>query len=335
MIRKQIIATSGLDLQNQQFSVEALAETAKAFSADTAVTRMSINHDSTLPPIGKILSGSLKQLANGDIALEVLIDDFVDSFVPCEGPNGESLYFAESSCDTRPFLDLQPETTSELTIMINPLNFTQNDYNDVVDYLRECCDAQVETKIAKSLLPTPEIIFSFVTGYLLSTLCKQTLSKTSDKLSDAISDDLAKCYTGIKNAIKKIMQKIISRGLIVYIFTEPNQPVELAIKANKVDTVLKALEALKTYDIAQKVQQFNDYTNGNLKKIQFIYDENEAKWEMGYLTTKSGQVIGTEANYKRVVQLYRSTLKSPTAGFSVGGTATITSQEEKTFEGRS
>lgn len=43
MIRKQIIATSGLDLQNQQFSVEALAETAKAFSADTAVTRMSIN----------------------------------------------------------------------------------------------------------------------------------------------------------------------------------------------------------------------------------------------------------------------------------------------------
>ena len=45
MIRKQIIATSGVDRQNQQLSIEVLAENAKAFSAETAVTRMSINHD--------------------------------------------------------------------------------------------------------------------------------------------------------------------------------------------------------------------------------------------------------------------------------------------------
>ena len=71
MIRKQIIATSGVDRQNQQLSIEVLAENAKAFSAETAVTRMSINHDCTLLPIGKILSGSLKQLDSGDVALEV------------------------------------------------------------------------------------------------------------------------------------------------------------------------------------------------------------------------------------------------------------------------
>ena len=93
------------------------------------------------------------------------------------------------------------------------------------------------------------------------------------------------------------MQKITSRGQVVYIFTEPNQPIELVVKAKKVDTVLKALEALKEYDISQKVQQFNYYTNGNLKKIKFIYDENEFKWEMNYLTTNTGQVIGTKANY--------------------------------------
>ena len=37
MIRKQIIATSGVDRQNQQLSIEVLAENAKAFSAETAV----------------------------------------------------------------------------------------------------------------------------------------------------------------------------------------------------------------------------------------------------------------------------------------------------------
>lgn len=231
MIRKQIIATSGVDRQNQQLSIEVLAENAKAFSAETAVTRMSINHDCTLLPIGKILSGSLKQLDSGDVALEVLIDDFADSFVPFKGPNGESLYFAESSYDSRPFIDFQSETLKKLNIMINPLNFTQDDYNEIVAYLCNCCDAQVETTIAKSLLPTPEIVFNFVTGYLLGALCKQTLSKTNDKLSNDISDDLAKCYTAIKSAIKKIMQKITSRGQVVYIFTEPNQPIELVVKA--------------------------------------------------------------------------------------------------------
>lgn len=328
MIRKQIIATSGVDRQNQQLSIEVLAENAKAFSAETAVTRMSINHDCTLLPIGKILSGSLKQLDSGDVALEVLIDDFADSFVPFKGPNGESLYFAESSYDSRPFIDFQSETLKKLNIMINPLNFTQDDYNDIVAYLCNCCDAQVETTIAKSLLPTPEIVFNFVTGYLLGALCMQTLSKTNDKLSNDISDDLAKCYTAIKSAIKKIMQKITSRGQVVYIFTESNQPIELVVKAKKVDTVLKAFEALKEYDISQKVQQFNYYTNGNLKKIQFIYDENEFKWEMNYLTTNTGQVIGTKANYKRTIQMYHSVLESPIAGFSIGGTATMESQEE-------
>ena len=81
-------------------------------------------------------------------------------------------------------------------------------------------------------------------------------------------------------------------------------------------------------DISQKIQQFNYYTNGNLKKIQFIYDKNEFKLEMNYLTTNTGQVIGTKANYKRTIQMYHSVLESPTAGFSIGGTATMESQEE-------
>ena len=70
---------------------------------------------------------------------------------------------------------------------------------------------------------------------------------------------------------KKITQKITSRGQVVYIFTEPNQPIELVVKAKKVDTVLKALEALKEYDISQKVQQFNYYTNGNLKDSIYLW----------------------------------------------------------------
>lgn len=328
MIRTQIIATSGVDSQNQQLSLKVLTEYAESFSSKSAATRMGINHDCTMLPVGKVLSGSLRQLDNGETALEVLIDDFADSFSSCEGPNGEVLYFAESSCDSRPFVDFQSEPQNELTVMLNPLNFGEEDYSEIAAYLCNQCDAKVETTIAKSLLPDPEIVFSFVTGYLIATLGKQTLNKTTDKLADAISDDLMKCYTSIKAAISQIAKKIKSQGQTAYIFTEPNQPAELVVKARKGDTVLMALDLLKEYDIFHKIQQFNDYTNGNLKKIQFVYDEAEGKWEMSYLTTITGQVIGTEKNYKRTVQMYRSVLESPTAGFSIGGTATFSNSED-------
>lgn len=93
MIRKQIIATSGIDCQNQQLSLKILTEYAETLRSRSTATRMGINHDCTMLPVGKVLSGSLKRLDNGEIALEALIDDFADAFLPCKGPDGETLYY--------------------------------------------------------------------------------------------------------------------------------------------------------------------------------------------------------------------------------------------------
>ena len=143
MIRKQIIATSGIDCQNQQLSLKILTEYAETLRSRSTATRMGINHDCTMLPVGKVLSGSLKRLDNGEIALEALIDDFADAFLPCKGPDGETLYYAESSYDSRPFVDFQSESRKELTVLINPLNFDQEDYNGIVAYLHNQCDAKV------------------------------------------------------------------------------------------------------------------------------------------------------------------------------------------------
>ena len=310
-------------MQNQRISLQALTEYAKEVASQSTATRMSINHDRTMLPIGKILSGSLKKLDNGETALEVLIDDFANEFVSCEGPSGETLYFAESDYDSRPFTNLQAKRQDALTIMINPLDFDRDDFTEMVALLQNDYHACVETTIAKGWVPNPEIVFNLISGFLLFTFGKQTLSKASDKLSDAVADDFVKFCFLIKKIIKIIAQKIGSRRQTFYIFSEPDQPVELVVKAKKADTVLMAFEALKEYDVSDKVQQFNNYTNGNLEKIQFTYDETTSKWELTYLTTTTGQVIGTEPNYKRTIEMYHSILKEPTAGFSVGGIATF------------
>ena len=70
--------------------------------------------------------------------------------------------------------------------------------------------------------------------------------------------------------------------------------------------------------------------NINLDTLEnLVYDEEKPKWEMTYLTTNTGQVIGTESYYGRTVQMYYDVLKSPTAGFSISGTATLSNSEDE------
>lgn len=327
MIRKQIVATTEIDKQGQHFSVDALERYANAFSNQPDVPRMSINHDSTLLPIGKTLSGKLVQMNNGEIGLEVLIDDFADKFEAVSGPGGEKLYCAHSNEDQRPFKDFQFNDEQKLTIMLNPLHFSKDDYKEVSDYLINQCNARIETTIAKSWMPDPEIVINLVSVYLIGLMGKEILTKTTEKLSDSISDDLVKSYTVIKKVIKLLAEKLSSFHQTTYIFADPNQPIELVIRAKKAETVIFALDTAKDSCIAAKYKEFVKYTNDSIKKMQFVYDEKNGKWEFTYLCTDSGKVIGTEACYKRTMKMYHEVMESPTAGFSVGGTAAVSSEE--------
>lgn len=329
MIRKQIVATTGLDRQNQQISLNTLKEYVESFNNSSETTRMSINHDCTLLPVGKILSGQLKQLDNGEVALEALIDDFIDEFSLCLGPNGENLYRAKSTHDFRPFVSYEGNSNVQLTVMLNPLNFEPTDFEDVSAYLRDYCNAQVKTTISKNVFPDPQIIFMLISGCLLcGGFAKKVLDKTSEKLADAISDDFVDLYGCVKNGIIKVAQKLASNKQVTYLFIDPEQHTEFVVKAKTADAVLIALDTLNDYNYIQKVEQFQQYTNENLQSIQFVYDDISKKWEMSYLTTKTGEVIGTEANYKQAVHLYQSILKSPTAGFSISGTAILSNENE-------
>lgn len=326
MLRKRIITGTGIDRQNQQILLPALMEYADQLNNSSTAPRMSLNHDRALLPVGKVISGELIS-KDGEVLLEATIDEFIDEFTCCVGPNGESLYVGKSSVDSRPFAEEAALSESELLVKLNPIHYSEEDFKDVSEYLHKQCNAQIDTTIEKGLDPTIQFIFVFAAGYFAKTLLPKIKEKTAEKLSDAISDDIVRGYEVLKKALVYVTKKIASVAKKDYVFIEPDQPIEFVVKARTADEVLYAFNKLSEFDYLSVVEQFKHYTNDNLEKIQFLFDCIDGKWEMTYLTTTDGRVIGTETNYKKAVIMYRKVMESPTAGFSIAGSATFNDSE--------
>lgn len=326
MLRKNIISGTGVDRQNQQILLPALMEYVDQLNNSDTVPRMGLNHDRTLLPIGKVISGELFS-RDGEVLLEATIDDFIDEFEYCVGPNGEPLYKGKSTVDSRPFAEESAISDTQLMLKLNPIHFLKDDFADVTEYLQSQCGVEVDTTIEKELVPVIQLVFIFAAGYLTKTLAPKVKEKTTEKLSDVISDDIVKGYESLKKAIVYVTKKITSVGKKNYVFVEPEQPAEFVVKAKNADEVMIAFDKLKKFDYVSVVDCFKHYTDESLEKVQFCYDSVDGKWAMTYLTTKDGQVIGTEANYKKAVTMYKKVMESPTAGFSIAGSATLNDSE--------
>lgn len=326
MLKKQIVTGTGVDRQNQQVLLPALIAYTDSLNNSKTVPRMSLDHDRTLPPIGKVISGELI-LRNGEILLEATIDEFIDEFTWCVGPNGDPLYIGKSTVDSRPFAEDPVFSDTQLKVKLNPIHFTKDDFDEVTEYLKNHCYAKVETIIEKNFEPAVHLFFVLACGFIAGTFIPKVKEKTSEKLSDVISDDIVKGYELLKKAIIYVTKKVSSVGKKDFIFIEPEQPIEFVVRARTANEVMEAFEKLAEFDYLSMVEQFKCFTNDNLEKIQFLFDIADKKWEMTYLTTKDGQVIGTEARYKKAVMMYKKVMETPTAGFSIAGPATFIDSE--------
>ena len=77
MLRKNIVSGTGVDRQNQQILLPALISYADQLNNADTVPRMGLNHDRTLLPVGKVISGELIP-RDGEVLFEATIDDFID-----------------------------------------------------------------------------------------------------------------------------------------------------------------------------------------------------------------------------------------------------------------
>ena len=220
MIFKGIAATTEVDRHNCQITKEALENAMVFINEGKYVPGVGLEHDHSVMPIGKTIKGQIVPYRDGEFAAQIHQDIFFDEFKERITDTGEKVYIGESQYDHRPFADTEKDDISKLEISIDPVNFLQEDYEELIQYITDDCDANYQDIIRKSLIPDPEIVFTLAAG----TLMFWTGKKALEKLADNVATDIASCYTRIKKAAVKFAQYAIPKNRpITYVFRESNE----------------------------------------------------------------------------------------------------------------
>ena len=316
MLIKNIITSNELDMHNQQFTVEELEKIARDLTESECAVRMGLQHDPTVMPVGKIISGRIVEYEKDHIGVEADIDIFIDEFIETSFDGDEVLFVGESKFDSRPFMSQVASDGQKNCLMINPLIVAQSDYNEIVKCIEENEDFELKELVQKSAFNDLQIWLYLAIG----SLGILTAEKTYGKLSDHISDDVVTVYNKTKKMLLNLASKVFCRKQVVYVISEPEQPIELVIITNDANELMRSFGELQNGEIALLYKKYNDYLLGGIAKIQFVYNNVEAKWELSYIMTYTGQVIGTYKTYRKAVKLFQETMNSPTPGFSIGAT---------------
>lgn len=318
MLRNQVIATNDIDRQNQQITDRALYKMADQISMSASVTRLGVNHDATMMPMGKVLCGKVITAEDGSLELRAVLDDFSEDYTSFIGPDNERLYFGFSHKDSRPFVDSVIDSDSDFAVSLNPIDFAPEDFCDVCKYIIEIEYGEVVTMAKKAAEPELEIIITVAKYAFSYLLLKKTLDKTTDKLADKISDDVVHIYERIKKFVSNIFSKTDENQRLTYVINAPDQPIELIVQCDNADVLSGALDKINDGVISGTYQKFVQYLNGGIQKMQFLYNNQSGRWELNYILSNQGQVIGTEKCYDRSITMYRQLMNTPGAGFSIG-----------------
>lgn len=296
-----IAATTHVDSHGMKITKEALDKLAEEFQKSETVPALLIEHDTTLPPIGKVIDGKVEKMEDGEYKL-VITQEFFDSYSEITLPDGSPAIVQSSQNDNRPFNQReQTELSSNLKISVDRINFNSDeDYTKFTQEINQVEKCEINNFIRKSILPDPEMLITLTTAFLGSSLVTKIGDKLIDKLIDNVIDNTApKAYQTIKQAIFSMNKYYVPKNTpITYIFLIPGDfEIELIVKTNEPNKVLTAILEENIIKTVEKANEFHKTLDA--KKIQFLYNENN-EWDFNYLLTNTGSVIGApESHHKR------------------------------------
>lgn len=298
MIVKGIGATTHIDKHNCMIAKEALEDAVKDINEGLYAIGVGIEHDSTIMPIGKVISGKMVKLDDGEYGIEIEQELF-DKYQVFSDDTGEKWYIAKSQRDIRPFADTQAEDIHNIKVSIDPVNFSKTDCEKLINFYKKECLFDTEYFMRKSVIPDPEIIFTLVAGTIAAM--------TGKKITEHITDDIVKLYELIKKAVLKTVKCCRqSYRPITYVIKEnTSYLMELVVVTEIPDILFEALQNEKLSQIEAKIETFTNNFNVDIAKVQCLYNIEGQEWIVNYVSTRDGKVIGSEKCYKKTVELAR------------------------------
>lgn len=303
--------TTAVDAHGDRFTRDALTQAETQINGPTCLP-VGLEHDATIPPMGKVIAAQIRDRPDGVTELVVTQEIFErESWTTLS--DGTALFKAESETDRRPFIT--PAGRDETEVSVDPNSFPPGTSPEMF-FQEVAADAGESTFVRgthfrKSILPDPELVVSIGNLLVASYLGKKIIDKLVERVGEAASEDALKVYHLLRTAIVKFARYPWNRP-VSYVVQFPGEPfIEFVAKTANPQRLLDALTAEHCQDAVDHAISLDRLFS--VSKIQFLLDDH-GKWEFNYLQTRDGAVIGTEKSYAKRGVVLRGFAERATAG---------------------
>ena len=293
-----VMSSTHIDKHGTMMTKEAL-ESGLKYINGIRKPRLGLEHNQTIPPLGRINNGEIIQGEDGAYYL-VADQEFFDFKESVTLSNGLELIRESFSGENFPFVECQFEPINKIEILYDFVNFESCEKGKkFIEELRTNSEIEFEGSMfaRKSGIPDPEIIIRVteIIGIALGI----GLRKIPEKLGEAIGEDLAQFYRLFSNTIKKSISELLPKNQPIHFIVEipvDKSLVELIATTRNPDIAIKAYDKKVISKLKQDIEI--SIKTFNAEKVQYCLNE-ENNWELNYMLTKDGKVIGTKKSFKK------------------------------------
>jgi hypothetical protein len=296
--KKVIIASSSIDSDGDQFSVQSIYDVAKNLNEDIRKPVINIEHDCTILPLGRGINAEVNKGKN-DIYYLYLENEYYDGKEILKLNDKEilvKLFFKDIKYPLRIF---GKDRINELEIVVDPNRFNPNySSNKFFDELKSENKIKFRQDLImrKSEEPIPLIIYKIapylVFSYWGSKLLYTFLEKNIEILGNKSGEKLSEFLSLVRNSAIKFIKNIKNKkSFVVYILEfKGDILIQFVIKTYNVEELLNSFSKENIIAVEKKIANLINLFDPEL--IQFIYNPKSG-WIFNYLIDKKGDTVGT------------------------------------------
>ncbi|WP_107668896.1 hypothetical protein [Cyanothece sp. BG0011] len=280
-------------------SRESLEKAAKSIN-DGHRPLLGVEHDRTIPPLGKILEAWVENRIDGQYQLVVMQEIFEETS-QVTLVNGMQLLRKESETDRYPFANPYKNSESHFTLSYDLANFESlESAKNFINDIKNSSGVDFTDKLfsRRSAIPEPEFIINVIQTIGIFLISHKVIDKAGDKIIDSIMDDVPKFYALVKALVASGIKYAHPKNRpITYVFIVSDNPlIEFIVTSADSNTVMSAISIDKLKQAISK--NMDIYQNLGAEKIQYLLNK-QGEWEFNYLLTSTGQIIGTHQAYSK------------------------------------
>jgi hypothetical protein len=291
-IETAIIATTHIDCHNERLTKEALEGMAEQISRKTIP--INVEHNPLFPPIGKVVSASVKPTEDGEYALVATLEIFDEaSFVNI---SDSILVMPPANAITIPEVTykecLAPEEL-KIELKYDPRNYSEEEVKLFASSTAKPISVK-DQQIGRKAFTPPSIIYLSLLTIPLYFFAKGFFTRLGERLADRTADELADTYKSFKTKLIKLLKSRTQTDtpILLIDFQHPESDVQIEAAVQSENEIV----AHNYLDKIQELYTFVGYflrsnSSHKFKKIQFIFDPATQSWKVNYLITESGQII--------------------------------------------